>query len=308
MSSEKVAPAWIAAIELFVDHLADDRGCSPHTAAAYAGDARDLAAFCTDLGVEHPDQVRLTTLRRWLGRQAADGRARATLARRAAGARALFAFLVDEGIIERDPAALLATPKRGGDLPRVLRPDQVTALLEAPPADTPAGLRDRAFLEVLYASGARVAEACGLDLDGLDLSAGRVRLLGKGGDERMAPLGRPAVEALERYLTTGRRSLLPTGATTPALFVGDRGARLSTRSARRIVSRAATQAGVGHVTPHTLRHSYATHLLEGGADLRTVQELLGHASLATTQRYTHLSRGRLVETYLKAHPRARRRP
>ena len=166
------------------------------------------------------------------------------------------------------------------------------------------GLRDRALLEVLYASGARVSEACGLDLDTVDLDQRQVRLAGKGGRERIVPLGAPAVDACRRYLAEGRAALVGEQTTT-ALLLSTRGGRLGVRDARTAVGRAARAAGLGHVTPHTLRHAFATHLLDRGADLRQVQELLGHASLATTQRYTHLSRGRLQEVHSSAHPRAR---
>jgi site-specific recombinase XerD len=181
----------------------------------------------------------------------------------------------------------------------------VLRLLGAPDPATPSGLRDRALLELLYASAARVGEACGLDLPELDLVQQQVRLEGKGGKQRIVPLGMPAVDALRTYLGVGRSQLAPPQHATDAVFVNRRGARLGTRDARTIVERAARAAGVGHVTPHTLRHTAATHLLEGGADIRQVQELLGHSSLATTQRYTHLSRGQLREVHALAHPRAR---
>jgi site-specific recombinase XerD len=299
-----IAPAWVAAIDLLVEHLAHERGRRPNTVDAYRRDANDLARTCTAWGVEHPDDVELLTLRRYLADLAERGYARATVARRASVLRSWFALLRRREVVARDPAALLASPKQGRHLPRVLRVDEVDRLLATPDLATPIGLRDRALLELLYASGARVSEACSLDLAALDLPQGQVRLFGKGAKERIAPLGEPAVDALRDYVAAGRPALLGSR-TADALLLNTRGGRLGARDARTAVARAATQAGLGHVTPHTLRHSFATHLLESGADVRVVQELLGHASLATTQRYTHLSRGRLREVHAAAHPRAR---
>lgn len=302
--ADVLAPAWGAAVALLVDHLELERGRGEHTVDAYRRDATDLGRTCTGWGVEHPGEVELLTLRRYLAELTERGYARATIARRASVVRSLFALLKRRGVIDRDPAALLASPKQGRHLPRVLRVDEVTRLLDAPDPSTALGLRDRALLELLYASGARVGEACGLDLDGVDLPQAQVRLFGKGAKERIAPIGQPAVAALRAYLDLARPAL-SSGVAQDALLLNTRGERLGTRDARSAVERAATAAGVGHVTPHTLRHSFATHLLESGADVRVVQELLGHASLATTQRYTHLSRGRLREVHARAHPRAR---
>lgn len=301
-----VAPAWDAALAAFAEHLVLQRDASPHTVAAYVRDIADLAGFCVDLAVEAPGEVELLLLRRYLADLGERGLARATVARRASTVRTFFRFLTRAGAIDRDPATLLGTPKQGRTLPRVLRPEQVAAVILAADVTTPRGLRDRALLEVLYATGARVSEACGLDVGAVDLPQGLVRLFGKGRKERIVPLGEPSVDALRAYLDHGRPALSD-GTATDALLLNGRGGRLGTRDARTAVERAGRTAGVGHVTPHTLRHSYATHLLEGGADLRAVQELLGHASLATTQRYTHLSRGQLVEIHATSHPRARSR-
>ncbi|MBW3621016.1 MAG: tyrosine recombinase [Actinobacteria bacterium] len=298
--------AWHTALEAFRDHLVWQRGASANTVAAYVRDVSDLARFCVELSIVDPGEVELLVLRRYLADLGERGLARATVARRASTVRSFFSFLARAGHVERDPAQLLGTPKQGRTLPRVLRPEQVAALLLVPDTSAPAGLRDRALLELLYATGARVAEACGLDLGALDLPQGLVRLFGKGQKERIVPLGEPSIDALRAYLDAGRPALSG-GTATDALLLNGRGGRLGTRDARTIVERSGRVAGVGHVTPHTLRHSYATHLLEGGADLRAVQELLGHASLATTQRYTHLSRGQLVEIHATAHPRARSR-
>lgn len=300
------APAWRAAIVAFEDHLVLQRDASPHTVAAYVRDVADLATFCTDLAIVDPDEVELLVLRRYLADLGERGLARATVARRASTVRTFFRFLARDGRVTRDPAQLLGTPKQGRTLPRVLRPEQVAAVLLAPDPATPTGLRDRALLELLYATGARVSEACGLDLAAVDVPQGLVRLYGKGRKERIVPLGEPSLDALAAYLERARATFCG-GVASDALFLNGRGDRLGTRDARSVVERAGRAAGVGHVTPHTLRHSYATHLLEGGADLRAVQELLGHASLATTQRYTHLSRGQLVEIHATAHPRARPR-
>lgn len=300
-----VTPAWGVAVAAFVRYVAVERGRSPRTVEAYRGDADSLARFCTDAGVDHPDEVTPTVLRRYLGMLHERGYARATVARRTSAIRSFFRFLVRDGYVAADPAVRLETAKQGRSLPRVLRPDQVAVLLAAPDPATAAGARDRALLELLYGSGARVAEVCGLDLADVDLEAGELRLHGKGGRDRVVPLGEPAADALGDYLRVARPDLV--GHARQAVFLNGRGERLGTRDARRAVVRAARRAGLGRVTPHTLRHSYATHLLDGGADLRVVQELLGHASLATTQRYTHLSRAQLLEVYTTAHPHARAR-
>jgi site-specific recombinase XerD len=315
MSSDQPAtaeptPAWLAAVDEFVAHTQLERGRRAHTVAAYRRDALDLARRATGWGRSHPGELRRDDLRRYLSELAEEGYARSTMARRTSSLRTWFALLERRGVVAADPTALLVTPKQGRHLPRVLRVDQVVAMLDAIPGDSPVGLRDRALVELLYASGARIAEACGLTLAALDLGQAQVLLDGKGGKERIVPIGRAAREALDDYLRSARPLLLAaSGQAGPAdaiVLRGDRGGPLGTRDARTLIERIGRRAGVGHVTPHTLRHSFATHLLEGGADLRVVQELLGHASLATTQRYTHLSRGRLREVHALAHPRARR--
>jgi site-specific recombinase XerD len=312
----ELSPAWRTALDELVIHVRLERGRREHTVDAYRRDATDLARRATAWGTEHPGALTRDDLRRYLADLAEEGYARSTVARRTSTLRTWFALLERRGMVREDPAALLATPKQGRHLPRVLRVDQVTALIDAVDGVDPAALRDRALLELLYASGARVAEACGLTLDALDLAQAQVHLDGKGGKDRIVPIGRAAVGALGAYVHDARPALLAVAASaagagaraarpTDAIVLrGDRGGPLGTRDARSIVERIALRAGVGHVTPHTLRHSFATHLLEGGADMRVVQELLGHASLATTQRYTHLSRGRLREIHAMAHPRA----
>jgi site-specific recombinase XerD len=314
-ASPALPPAWRTAVEELVTHRRLERGRRPHTVDAYRRDAIDLARRASAWGLERPGDLTRDDLRRYLAELDEEGFARSTLARRTSTLRTWFALLERRGMITEDPAALLATPKQGRHLPRVLRVDQVVAMLDTLEGDGPSQLRDRALLELLYASGARVAEACGLTSEALDLAQAQVRLDGKGGKDRIVPIGRAAVRALTTYLHDARPALLrvdaarATAGTRPPtdaiVLRGDRGGPLGTRDARAIVERAGLRAGVGHVTPHTLRHSFATHLLEGGADVRVVQELLGHASLATTQRYTHLSRGRLREVHAMAHPRAR---
>ncbi len=315
----QMTPAWDTAVELFVDHLRLERDRSPHTVAAYGRDVRDLAAFAVAADVAVPSKLEIDHLRRWLASMSERGLARTTVARRVSAVRTWFAFLTHAHIVDRDPTERLRSPRTAKPLPRVLTVGQTVSLIEAAgrqPAkegDSEArallrdalGARDRAVIEILYAGGLRVAEVSGVDLTDVDLVAGHVRVLGKGRKPRQVPLGTPARDAIECWVAEPRAALLRSGVDPAgALFVNERGERLRERSIRRIVEQAGRRAGVGHVTPHTLRHTYATHLLEGGADLRSVQELLGHASLATTQRYTHLSRGRLREIHASAHPRA----
>ena len=304
LSGTKIAPAWQGALDAWVDHLALELGRSPHTVDAYRADAMDLATILTDWGIHHPGEVAPLTLRRYLADLGSRGFARSTVARRASSVRSWFALMARRGIVATDPAALLGSPKQGRYLPRVLAVEDLDRLLAVPDPSTAVGLRDRALLEVLYASGARVSEVTGLDLGSVDLPQGQIRLDGKGGKQRIVPIGEPAVDTLRDYLGLGRPELLG-GRTVNAVFLNQRGDRLGTRDARTTVTEAGRKAGLGQVTPHTLRHSFATHLLEAGADVRLVQELLGHASLATTQRYTHLSRGRLREVHATSHPRAR---
>lgn len=298
-----LAAPWRESVAMFVAHQRDVRGRALNTVAAYARDAADLASAMCDAGLDHPRLVELVDLRRYLARLDEAGYARATIARKASTVRSLFAFLADTGAVERDVAQLLGSPQVKRRLPRILRPDDLERIVAGLP-DDPVGQRDRAIIELLYGSGARIAEAVGLDLAAVDLAEGLVRLYGKGGKERLVPIGEPCRDALDVYIRRGRGRL--TGeATTNAVFLNGRGDRLDARDARTRVLVAARAVGLDGVTPHTLRHSVATHMLEAGADLRVVQEFLGHASLATTQRYTHLSKGWLKEVHALAHPRAR---
>jgi len=312
-TDDQLGAAWRDAVEELVRHTRAERGRRPRTVDAYRRDALHAARALSAVGFDGPATIGRDELRGYLADLSDAGAARATIARRTSTLRTWFALLERRGVVRDDPAALLATPKQGRQLPRVLRIDQVTTLLDGIDTTTPNGLRDRALLELLYASGARIEEACTLTSDRLDLAQSQVRLEGKGGKDRIVPIGGAAVRALQDYLEHARPVLLAgdarrserSGGTDAVVLRGERGGPLGTRDARTIVGRLGVAAGVGHVTPHTLRHSFATHLLEGGADLRVVQELLGHASLATTQRYTHLSRGRLREVHALAHPRAR---
>lgn len=296
-----MATTWTDAVGVLESHLRDRLGRSPHTVAAYLRDAADLRGFCEDLGIEEPGEVRLQDLRRWLADLDERSYARTTIARRASSVRTWFRILESRGLLPEDPAHLLATPKVGRHLPRVLRPEQIGAMLAAVDDDA-SGLATRCLVELLYSGGLRVAEVVGLDLDAVDHAQALVRVLGKGNKERLVPLGEPALDAIDHWCREGRHQLVTEA--MPALLLNRKGHRMGTRDARARVERLGRSAGVGHVTPHTLRHSCATHLLEGGADLRAVQELLGHSSLATTQRYTHLSRGQLVEAHAQAHPRS----
>jgi integrase/recombinase XerC len=276
---------------------------APSTVEAYR---RDLAAFFTwaqRLGISSPGEVQRTTVRRYLAYLATRGFARRTIARRASTLRRYFGWARRVGAVTNDPTAGLSAPRGEARLPRVLHPDELRSLLDEPASAGPDGardLRDTALLELLYGSGLRVAEASALDVDDLDLARGRVRVWGKGGKQRVVPLSEPATDALRRWLADGRRELATEASPGAALFLNLRGRRMTPRDARRVLDRRA--AAPTH--PHALRHTFATHLLDGGADLRVVQELLGHADLATTQRYTHVSKERLRSVFDATHPRA----
>ncbi|RJF43301.1 tyrosine recombinase XerC [Actinomyces sp. 2119] len=293
-------------------HLSLQRGLSEHTVRAYAADLRDLLGF---LGVGPGDEepvgpvlasLGLTDLRAWLAEQAASGRSRATLARRAAAARAFSSWAHGLGLIPADAAARLRSPRPDNRLPGVLTTQQAGRLLataaELACQEDPLAVRDLALVETLYATGVRVSELCGLDAADLDRSARTLRVLGKGDKERVVPYGVPAARALDRWLGT-RPQLAGTDA-GQALFLGARGRRIDPRVVRQVVHRLCAAAQVPDLGPHGLRHSAATHVLSGGADLRSVQEILGHSSLATTQRYTHVSAERLRAVYEQAFPRA----
>nr|WP_136611340.1 tyrosine recombinase XerC [Sinomonas albida] len=294
-------------LEGFLRYLSLGRGRSEHTLRAYEGDLTSMLESAQQDGARELGDVGLASLRRWLGKQSEGGLSRATLARRSAAVRSFTSWAVREGLLEVDPALRLASPKRHGDLPDVLHEDQARRMLSdvesAAEGGDPVAVRDWALLEVFYATGIRVSELVGLDLDDVDLSARTVRVLGKGNKERTVPFGVPAANALVRWM--GARTALATAASGAALFLGKRGGRLGQRQARESVDAALRALGDTAASgPHALRHTAATHLLDGGADLRSVQELLGHSSLATTQLYTHVSVERLRASYVQAHPRA----
>lgn len=300
--------ALAEAHEAFVEHVRDERGLSVHTVRAYAGDIRSLLDHAVRMGGSTLADVDLAVLRSWLARLRSQGAARTTLARRAAAARAFTAWCVRTGRAIADAGARLASPKAHRPLPPVLKQQDATDLLDSMAEDAdagdPASLRDRAILELLYATGIRVGELTALNTESVDDTRGTVRVLGKGGKERIVPYGDPAGRALRAWVDVGRPALVREHSGR-ALFVGLRGGRLDPRAARAVVHhRLRAVPGAPDVGPHGLRHSAATHLLEGGADLRSVQELLGHATLATTQIYTHVSVERLRATYEQAHPRA----
>ena len=292
---------------------------SDHTVRAYSGDVRALLEHAAQAGVTSPGGLSIGILRGWLAAQHHAGLTRATLARRAAAARTFTGYAHRRGWLASDPGPLLGTPRVRRRLPEVARADQMTAVLAAAEdtaalaaaaADGPdprgraVRLRDLAVVELLYASGIRVSELCGLDLGDLDRERRTIRVMGKGGKERVVPVGLPAERAVQRWARDGRPVLLAAGS-SQALFLGARGRRLDPRTARRVVhARLGAVPGVPDSGPHGLRHAAATHLLEGGADLRSVQEILGHASLASTQIYTHVSVERLQAAFRQAHPRA----
>ena len=300
-----------AAMETYLDYLRVERGLSSATISAYATDLRAFARHATLSRFDwRVDAAASTGYLTSLSKPPRVMRP-ATHRRKAAAVRAFYRFCFAEGLIERDVASLLDLPRAARVLPDTLDVQDVEALLEAPDPATPLGIRDRALLELLYACGLRVSEALNLDLEDLSLDEASVRVIGKGDRERRLPVGDVAVNALHRYLADSRPVLVARVPAKPAnrrggpIFVNQRGERLSRMAAWRTIRQAALTGGVtGHVTPHTLRHSFATHLLEGGADLRVVQELLGHASITTTQLYTHLTGERIKQVYARAHPRA----
>jgi integrase/recombinase XerC len=303
-----VSDAWAYVLADYERHLAAERSLSAHTVRAYLTDLAALAEHAGRLGRDDPSELDLSVLRSWLAGLQTRGRARTTLARRAAAARVFTRWLCRTGRADDDAGAMLASPKRHRALPDSLRGDEVRALLDATEAaavdDGAIGHRDVAILELLYATGIRVGELVALDLDDVDRERNLVRVLGKGRKERSVPFGAPAASALDAWMADSRGSLV-TASSGPALFLGARGGRIDPRTVRRMVHRRLDAVeGAPDLGPHGLRHTAATHLLEGGADLRSVQELLGHASLATTQLYTHVSSERLRKAYRLAHPRA----
>lgn len=290
-------------------YLSSERDLSEHTIRAYLTDLRDLLQHATRLGCEHLDDIDLRALRSWLANQQTRGRSRTTLARRATAARVFTGWAFSTGRMAADSGALLASPKPHRKLPSALSQTEVRELLDVMAGQAaeggPIALRDIAIVELLYATGIRVGELTALDVDDVDGERRVVRVFGKGRKERSVPYGLPAHRALEAWRTRGRAAMAVPGSSGAALFVGPRGGRIDQRAVRSLVhARLADVPGAPDLGPHGLRHTAATHLLEGGADLRAVQEILGHASLATTQIYTHVSAERLRKAYQQAHPRA----
>ena len=334
VDAEELSPQFADVLFEFERYLQFERGLSPHTLRAYLGDVRDLFEFGMRNHIHSLDQFRLADLRSWLAEQSTSGLVGATLARGGAAVRTLFEWALQTGKLTANPAARLGTPKPGVNLPEVLTEAETRTLLEtarhqyestrspsdsdgnnpsscAPSQDSnpqqarlhaAAAARNWAAAELLYGSGIRVGELCSLNLGDANLADRLVRVLGKGNKERIVPFGKPAAIALETYLEAGRPVMVH--APEVAFFLGDRGARWDQRRARQAIHRLAELAGVTSIAPHALRHTAATHLLQNGADLRSVQEILGHSSLVTTQRYTHVDPARLAAAYLQAHPRA----
>lgn len=301
----------------YLDHLTIERGVAANTLSSYRRDLRRYTKHLSDRGIHDLAKVGeddvsefLVALRRGDPETGAAALSAVSAARALIAVRGLHRFAAAEGLAELDVARAVRPPTPGRRLPKSLTVDQVLALLEGAggdsPADGPLTLRNRALLEVLYSTGARISEAVGLDVDDVDTQARSVLLRGKGGKQRLVPIGRPAVAALDAYLVRGRSDLARRGRGTPAIFLNVRGGRLSRQSAWQVLQDAAERAGItSGVSPHMLRHSFATHLLEGGADVRVVQELLGHASVTTTQIYTMVTVHALREVWAEAHPRAR---
>lgn len=291
----------------FASHLTAQRGLSAHTVRAYTSDLEQLLAFAIERGVPALEQVDLTLLRGWLAEMSERQLSRSTVARRGAAVRTFFDWAVRTSRMAEDPSARLASPRLHRSLPTVLAVNSAATLMDAAreiaASGQPADVRVWACVELLYATGARVGEIVELNVSDVDFEQRCVRVMGKGSKERVVPFGVPAAAALDQWLATGRPALVGKTA-TDALFIGQRGQRWGQRQVRESVHRLSARAGVDDVAPHDLRHSAATHLLQGGSDLRTVQEVLGHATLATTQRYTHVSAERLRSSYQLAHPRA----
>jgi site-specific recombinase XerD len=299
-----MSPVWTAAVHAFDDDLRR-RAVAPKTRRAYASDSAQFAEWASARGLE-PATLGLRELRRYLAALSEQGNAPTTVARKLAALRGLLRVQIDLGARQENPAELLSSPKRSQRLPRVLRPEEVESLLERIPAGSALELRDRALFELAYSSGLRAEELVSLDVESIDFDREAVRVEGKGGKTRIVPVGEHALRAIERYLQKGRPSL---DAGEPALLLSKSGRRLSTSDVRRRLRLWSRRAAVRSPAligahPHALRHSFATHLLEGGADLRAIQELLGHATISTTQVYTRVESGRLKTAYARAHPRA----
>ncbi|WP_336250119.1 tyrosine recombinase XerC [Stomatohabitans albus] len=302
----KIHPVWIACRDELLHYLANVRHVSDHTVAGYRRDITQYARWCTAFGIDHPQEVTLSVLRAWIGQLSRDGLSRASISRKRSAIRAFHKRLVETGVMDHDPSQRLGTPKVHRDHPDTLRRDQVAALIAQAKAhgdkDSPfIQARDTAILEVLYSTGLRVSELCALTCTQVLERPNVLRVMGKGRKERQVLLGEPAQQAIRTYLT--HRSAQNISANHDLLFISPKGTPLDRSAIYRVVDKRAKQAGLANVSPHTLRHSFATHLLEGGADLRSVQELLGHDVLATTQIYTHLTTDHIRDVHASAHPR-----
>jgi len=292
------------AIEDFLRHLGGERNLSPNTVAAYRRDLSQFIDFCARLHVD-PMRADAKAIRRFLAQRMTLGDARTSIARKASCLRTFYRFAVRRKLRADNPAALVSAPKRGRTLPQIIKSSQIDTLLGLPPGDDAFGSRDRAIFEVLYGAGVRVGELTALDLEDVDFAAARLRVMGKGRKERLVPLGQPGMDALRHYITHARGQTMREGSPPAALFYNRKGRRIGQRDVRAMVEKYAKEViPGGKVSPHTFRHTYATHLLEGDADLRSVQELLGHVDVKTTQIYTQVSRERLRKVYDQAHPRA----
>jgi len=301
-SAEATGPGWGVALDLYRRDLVA-AGASPRTLAAYERDLNQLVAWAEGSGLE-PDGVGHKDLRRYAASLSAAGRAPATVARKLAAIRGFYGFLLRTGRVAQNPADLVSAPKRKARLPQVLTSEQMAGLLDAVPSTSPLEIRDRAMFELAYSCGLRSEEVLTLTVDSIDFDDEIVRVLGKGSKHRLVPVGEPARRAVERYIAGARPSLV-VDPDERVLFLSRNGRPLSASDlSRRLAIRMREAAAAGGVSPHALRHSFATHLLEGGADLRTIQELLGHASISTTQVYTHLDAARLRDAYAGSHPRA----
>lgn len=290
----------------YLVYLRIERGSSPRTVEAYARDLSDYVDYLSSRGVGEPDEVDRSVLLGYEASLVERGYAPSSVKRRISVVKGLHRFAVGEGLACRNPADALPLPKVPERLPDVLSVDQVGALLDGLSGEDPAALRDRAMLELLYGCGLRVSELCSLDVASVFFDEGFLRVVGKGSKERVAPVAGKALEALGRYVDEGRPAFLKPGRpASPALFLNARGGRLSRQSVHKTVARAGLSVGCENLHPHTLRHSFATHMLQGGADLRVIQEILGHSDISTTQIYTHVDRTHLRAEYASAHPRAR---
>ncbi len=295
---------WDEALKTY-DRDLSGRGAAERTRRAYASDLHQFSEWALERSLEGPAAVKHRDVRLFAARLSESGAASATVARKLASVRGLYDHLVRSEAVGQNPADLVGSPKRPGKLPKVLAPEQIAALLDRIPAQTPLEVRDRAMFELVYSCGLRCEEVVNLDTDSMDFESEQLRVFGKGGKERLLPVGEPAQRALQRYLETARHALAVGDPDEPALLLSRRGRRLSSSDVRRRLRRWVREAAIGAgISPHSLRHAFATHLLEGGADLRSIQELLGHASISTTQIYTRVDPSRLRRQYEQSHPRS----